>query len=229
MNKNIQEAKNKFKILLISLVIFQIFFLFLINIFFNKISLETGSGDADFQLIKNIIKIVLTIIFIIVDIIFYIKFIYRLHTMINVEPKRCIIEDFIMYPYGYSSGTGSRRRIDYRIAPVIRDLESNKLYFTYRDYDLSYFNSKYIMMNDKLVSNIIFRKDKSEVKIGDTAYCYVKKEVNVDVKIEEDNNIIILNNKKMHYLHTNEKYNINIFNEIIFFEGIVEVEDINVR
>lgn len=224
MNKNIKVTKRKFEIALIILIIFQFLFLSIVYIFLGKFSSEIGSSDTDFLLIRKEFLVIGLIIFIFIDIYFYIKFIYRISKLTNVEPRKCIIEDFIIYPYGVEKRNGITKK-DYRISPLVKDLEDNELYFTYGNYSLSYYSFIKTSINNE-TSIKIYRRDGTRVEIGDIAFFYIRKKVNIDVDIDKSNNIIALNNKKMKYIHSNEKYDINIFNRINFFEGTIEVEDI---
>ena len=220
MNTNIKNAGKKFKIVLVGLIIFQILFLFILNTFLGNFLSEIGS---DPKFITNIVLISGSILFTLVDMLFYFKFIYRLKTMLNIQPKKCVIVDFIVYPYGRDS---ERKGIDYKVAPLIKEIETNELYYTYGEYDLSYYTTVQGYMNKTLINKVIVRKDGTKVEINDTAYYYIRNKINIDVDIDSDSNIVKLNNKKMFFSHVNENYDINIFNKINFFEGVVEIEDI---
>jgi len=222
MNQNIKDAKRIYTILLVFIIVSLIVFMFFINMFLGQIINETSGNDDTGITVKNIFLIVELAICIVVGFVFYIKYIYKLGTMCNLTPVKCIIEDFIIYPYGREADS---RRIDYRIAPLVRDLVNDKLYFTYGNYNLSYYNASE-KRNGKTINKSIFRKDGSKVQIGDMVYAYIRKELKVNIDVDETNNMVKLNNSKMKFMHYNENYNINIFNDITFFEGIVEVEDI---
>ena len=224
MNKNIKEAKRKFEILLVGFIIFQILILFFINAFLNNFLLEIDIDNSEIILIKKIITIFIITISIIIDIVIYKKYICGLNSLINTTHIRGVIEDFIIYPYGYDNS--HPRKIDYRISPVVRSVEDNQLYFTFGNYSLSYYTSIETKINNKVLSKTIFRGDGSEVKVGDIAFIYIKRKLDINVEIDEDNNRVKLDNLKMNFLHENNNYNIDVFNKIIFFEGITEIEDI---
>lgn len=218
-NKNIIKAKKKFSIILLAIIIFQIIGILV----FNKINFNFD--DISFIYIKKIITFIIILICIVVDCIFFYKRCYKLNTLVKVQPKKCIIEDFIITYY-----VNSKDR-NYSIHPVVRNIEDNKLYLSYSDYDLSYFNTTTTKMNNNITSENIFRKDGSVVKIGDTAYLYIRRILEVKLNIDSDNNVIWLktnkSRRKLHYRHVNPKYDINEFNNYNFFEGVVEIENIN--
>jgi len=62
-------------------------------------------------------------------------------------------------------------------------------------------------MNKTSISVVIYRKDKSIVNIGDTAYLYIVK----------------LNRKKLQ-INGILKNNISIFNNLNYFEGLIDIE-----
>lgn len=226
-NINIKKAIKKFELVLIFLIIIQVisFFIFR-SIFFNNIEMFSDI-PIDFNTLKIIITSVFIVICIIVDIIYMYQHIYKRKSLINSEARECIIEDFIITYYVNSSSDN----IDYQIEPVIRDIKTNKIYFTYSDYNLSYYNSVESRSGKSIVNKQIYRKDKSFVNVGDKAYFYIRKILDVNVDIDSNKNVIYLKTKnsksKMRYKHVNQKYNINDVKDFIFFEGIVEVEDIN--
>lgn len=212
MNKNIKQARNKFIILLITFILFQIIGLLIIN---------TAISTKDMLLIKKIVISIIIILSIIIDIVIYKHYISGLNFFIKKEPIHGIIEDFILYPYNKTNN-----RINYKISPIIRNLKDNQLYFTYKNYDLSYYTTIETKINNSIINKTILRKDGSNVKIGDTVSIYIKEKININIETDKENNIIRLNNFKMKFLHENKNYDISIFNKLNYFNGIVEVEDI---
>jgi CRISPR-associated protein Cst1 len=170
---------------------------------------------SEILLIKKIITIFIIIVSFIIDFIIFKKNICGLNSLMNTEPIRGVIEDFIMYPYGYDDSHGDYRHIDYRISPLVRNIEDNKLYFTYSDYSLSYYTSIQTRMNKNVPLKTIFRGDGSEVKIGDLAFIYIKRKLDINVEIDEKNNSVKLDKLEMKFLHENDNYNIDVFNRII--------------
>ena len=82
------------------------------------------------------------------------------------------------------------------------------------------------MMNNEYNYLEIFRKDNTKVQVGDTAYLYIKKEFDIKVIIETNNNYK-LTKQKEHFENRNPKYDINILNELNFFEGIIDIEPLS--
>lgn len=141
----------------------------------------------------------------------------KLKDLIYTKPIKCIIEDFIYITY-YNDG------VKYDIYPVVKSLEDNKLYFTYGNYCLVGYNTVYAQMNKSLLFKTIYRKDKSKVKIGDEAYVYIRRNLDLNVDINYEKNNVRLGKKKIHYNHVNDKYNINVFNNLHYFEGFIDIE-----
>lgn len=228
-NINIKKAIKKFELVLIFLIIIQVISILIFNsIFFNNIEIFSDI-PIDFNTIKTFIIGLFIVLCIIADITYMYQHIYKRKFLINSEVRECIIEDFIITYYVNSN----RENIDYKIEPVIRDIKTNKIYFTYSDYNLSYYNSVEARSGKSIVNKQIFRKDKSFVNVGDKAYFYIRKILDVNVVIDSNKNVIYLKTKnskrKIRYKHVNENYNISDVKDFIFFEGIIEVEDINTK
>ncbi len=213
LNENIKRAKRNMKILLVIFILYVIFFLFLINF------IASQSDFKDNNLSKLII--IWAVLFIILVVPLFIIRISKLNSLCHVDAQKCIIEDFIIIGY-HRDG-----RIHYRIYPVVKKVGSDELYFTYGKYSLSYYNSIYVRNANTLMGINIVRKNKSVVQIGDYANFYIGKLVDVNIHINSKKNTVKLNHKKFKYNHINNKYDINIFNKLKFFEGVVEVEDVD--
>lgn len=216
-NKNIISATRKFVIVFWILIVFQ--FIVLIFILPNFLNLITDIPD----LIKTIFFMFFFLLFIIGDIIYCYRHILKRISLFRVKPRLGIIEDFIMTYYVNSN------EIKYHIEPVIRDIETNTLYFTYSDYNLSYYTSVELKNNRSLINKQIIRKDGSVVNINDKVLFYVRKMLDVDVSVDYDK-IYLKNGRKLdkikHYYHVNEKYSIEDIKKFVFFEGIIEVENV---
>lgn len=83
-----------------------------------------------------------------------------------------------------------------------------------------YFNNIYTLNNRKIRSIKVIREDKSVVEIGDKAYLYVKRNIYPNIKIMDK--FVIIDYLK--YSLMNKNLDINIFNKVIFFEGLIDVE-----
>lgn len=86
-----------------------------------------------------------------------------------------------------------------------------------------YFNNIYTLNNRKIRSIKVIREDKSVVEIGDKAYLYVKRNIYPNIKIMDK--FVIIDYLK--YSLMNKNLDINIFNKVIFFEGLIDVENKN--
>lgn len=217
-NKNILKIiKTKliaFLILFISQIITLLLFNLLFNEFFNEFFEEIN--------IRAIILLISLILFLIVDIVFYKMHISRAKYFLNTPPIECIIEDFVLVSYGYTEDSQGFRRKNYRVYPIVK--ANNQLFFTYDDYCISHYTQSYIRINNTYTDIAIFRKDKSKVNIGDRAYLYIKKKIEVNVDIDIDKNTFKLNKQIEHFNNFNKNYDINIMKNLNFFEGIIDIE-----
>lgn len=123
----------------------------------------------------------------------------------------------ILYIYEHIT----RRKHLITIELVIRDVKPNKLYFIYSKFNLSYYNSVSSGMGKSIISKSLFRKDSSIVEVGNKAYFYIRKTLNV--LVDSQKNIVILNNKNIkstiRYNNVNKNYSINNF-YVLFFRRL---------
>ncbi len=206
MNKNILNIiKTKTTVLFIFLS-YQIIVLFFINIMLSKFS------EKIFMLSFA------AIICVIIDVVFYKMHISRAKYLLNVSPIECLIEDFLLVSYGYDNN----HRKDYRLYPIVK--ANNELFFTYGDYCICHYNQSYSKLNNVYTNIAIFRDDKTKVSIGDKAYLYIKNKIDVSVNIDIDKNTFKLNKQVEHFNNFNKNYDINIIRDLNFFEGIIDIE-----
>lgn len=211
-NKRVLSAINTKKTTLLIFLIFEVLGMFLIIGVFNKFQHELKDFPIYFKYIFLIFYIVG---FIIVDA-WFLKNINKLKDLIDIKPLKCIIEDFIVIGH-----THDRER-RYKIYPVVKSINDNKLYFTYGSYCLSGYNTIYSQMNNSLLNMTIIRKDKTKVEIGDVAYLYLRRNLDFNININSDKNMIYLGKTKIYFNHIND---INMFKELHYFEGIIDVEN----
>lgn len=213
-NKNILNIIRN-KIIAFSIIFMsQIFSLLFFNILISKFVEEIN--------IKIFILVFITIVFLIIDIVFYKMHICRAKYFLNINPIECIIEDLILVSYGYSQDSQGFSKKDYRLYPIVK--VNNELFFTYGNYCISHYNQRYTRINNTYTNIEIFRKDNSKVKIGDKAYLYIKKKIDVSVDVDVDKNEFRLNKQIEHFNNLNKNYDINIIKELNFFEGIIDIE-----
>ena len=213
-NKNILNIIKTKLIAFLIIFISQIIALLLLTVLFSKFFEEIN--------IRAIILLIPLILFIIVDIVFYKMHISRAKYFLNTPPIECIIEDFVLVSYGYTEDSQGFRRRDYRLYPIVK--ANNQLFFTYDDYCISHYTQTYIRINNTYTDIAIFRKDKSKVNIGDRAYLYIKKKIEVNVDLDLDKNTFKLNKQIEHFNNFNKNYDINIMKNLSFFEGIIDIE-----
>lgn len=204
MNKNILKVLKEIRIFYIVFIIFQ-----LISIVIMGLKLKD-----DAFLLGIILGAIL--LYLLIDILFYVFQIYKRKKLINVIPVKCVVEDFVVSYY-------TKEKID--VYPIVKDANNN-LYFPY--HEISNYTTIYTRVNYDYNFKII-RKDKSELKIGDTVYLYKDKDLDVKIKInKEKNRVKIYKNKisnlLIKYNHQNKNYDIDIFNKMIYYEGAIEIE-----
>lgn len=217
MNKQNKNILNIIKTKLVAfLIIFtsQIITLLLLNVLFSVFFEEIN--------IRAIILVIPSILFLITDIVFFKMHINRAKYFLDKTPIECIIEDFVLVSYGYTENSQGFKRKDYRLYPIVK--ANNQLFFTYDDYCISHYKQSYIRINNTYTNIEIFRKDNSKVNIGDKAYLYIKKKIDVNVDIDVEKNTFRLNKQIEHFNNFNKNYDINIMRNLNFFEGIIDIE-----
>lgn len=205
---NIIKAKS------IALIIFSIIELFAIILLCSFLG-------PDEELFINLFVIAYISISLIMIITFYRMHISRALYFIDKDPIECTIEDLVLVSYGYSDSGGISRK-DYRLYPVVK--ANNELYFTYGNYCISHYNQTYSRMNDSYIDICIHRKDWSKVNIGDTAYLYIKKNLDIKVDIDVEKNQYKLNKQVEYFNNFNKIYDINLMKNLNYFEGIIDIE-----
>ncbi len=227
-NRIKQLIKNKLielVIILFTEVLALFSFKFSFNEFINNQTINSQILNNNMQTINIIIFLLLLSSNIVIVINYYI-YIKQVKYFIDFSPFQGTIEDFIVVSNGYYKSPSGFRSRNYKIYPVVKI--NNKLYFTCRGDCIGFLNQKYVVFNDRFTDVRIRRKDKSEIKIGDTAYLYIKKEVSVNLFVDTEKNMFKLNDEEPEdFQNFNKNYDINIMNNLTFFEGIVEIGDEN--
>ena len=136
--------------------------------------------------------------------------------LLFVPPISCSVEDFIITSYVM----GEKKH--YHIYLLLKDKKTQKLFFTYGKYSLSVYNYAYGKYGSALTNINIFRKDGSLVAVGDEVSVYIKKRVNVNVDFQNEQ--VRFNKKPFVFKNVNEQYAPTIFANVVFYEGLVDVE-----
>lgn len=213
-NKSIRKIQQTHGVALLLLVVLQTISLFFINLFLSFFLSET---ICEFPL-QPMVLAFMGCIFVICDIFFVCKKIIRLQPLIYRTPVKCKIEDFMLIAY---TDEGKRK---YRAYPIIRSMQDNQLYLSYGADALSNFNFNAHYINNTIVDFSVYTRNKMELKIGDAVNMYSLKILDVSVVIEQTNNRIRLNGKKLPFHHVNNALGINAFKDMVFFRGIVDKE-----
>lgn len=210
-NKNILNIIKTKRIALFIIITLQLTILLFSIILLNK-------NFEEFINIGTIILFILIILCAIIDIIFYKMHISRVKYFLNKVPIECEIVDFLLISDGYDD----TNQKEYRLYPIVK--VNNELFFTYGNHCICGYNQKYGKINNIYTHIVIFRKDKSEVKIGDKAYLYIKEKIDINVEINVDKNLFKLNKQIEHFNNFNKNHDINIIKNLNFFEGIIDIE-----
>lgn len=213
-NENILAIKRKNTVALCVIAAFQVIMLLVIRFLLGILVNELETGGFVFKLAI----VFFAVCFILIDIYFYVKRVYRVKCLSGETPLKCVVEDLVIFSYA------DDHERSYKVYPIVKNTETGELMFTYDNYCLGSYNTRYSDINSKLVDARIYRRDSSAVEVGDIVYAYILKPVPVDVHIDENRNIVKLNRSKYKFLHENEKYGITVFNELHFFEGLIDVE-----
>lgn len=214
-NQNIVKAIRKWRIVLFFFVIWQILLFVVLNVFVSKFAVNI---DLDAKTIGYLQKAVVVIVLIIAMIqdIFFLHRIHRTKALLRVQPIKCVVEDFIINSYRRDGKTA------YHVYLLLKDMASNSLYFTYGSYSLSFYNHTVIRSGYDLLEANIFRKDGSSVNLGDFAWLYIRKPIQITVK--DDGEGLLLNGKKFAYRNVNNNFSPHDFFKLQFVEGAVDVE-----
>jgi len=213
-NSSVRKIQQTHGVSLLVVVVLQAVSLVFVNLFLSYFLSEI---KLEFTL-KPMVLVFLVSIFVIINIFFIYKRIIRLQPLIYVTPVKCIIEDFILIGY---TDDGRRK---YRAYPIVRSMQDNKLYLSYGADALSSFSFNSFYMNNKIAGFRVYTRNKTELKIGDEVNMYSQKILDVSVDIEQTNNIIRLNGKKIPFHHVNNTLGINAFKDMVFFRGIIDKE-----
>jgi len=214
MNERIIAVKRRNTVVLCVLAALQVIMLLITKFILDLIRSEINMEDN----IYNIVIAVLAVCFILADIYFYVKRIFRVGCLSGDAPIKCVVEDLVFFSH---TDDGER---SYKVYPIVKNTETGQLMFTYDNYCLGSYNTRHSSINNAMISARIYRKDNSVVKTGDTVHVYVLKPVTVQVQVDEGKNIVKLNRTKFKFLHENENYKADVFNDLHFFEGLIDVE-----
>lgn len=132
----------------------------------------------------------------------------------NNGAMECVIEDYLIIKYG------SR----YMLSPILKNIVTNELYYTFDKYDLSLIIKAYAKKPDALSEMKIMRIDKTEVQIGDRALIYIKRYIDPKLHIEPNDDHYYIDGENVPFRNMNPKYDISVMNDVKFFEGVIDIE-----
>ncbi len=214
-NRSILQKRkaNIFALLIIILV--QTLSLLLLSSLFIAFSEQLTELSA----VRVVVFASISFIYIWIDLFFFYTRVILLGILSHKIPLRCRIEDFLYIGYKKDG------RTKYSPYPIVRSLKGNKLFFTYGSYSLAHFNTNSSYINNGVVNCTIYKKGGTPVKIGDAVDVYLLKILDIPVLIDAEKNELKLKNKNIEFYHINNKVHISVFNEITFFQGVVNLDE----
>lgn len=213
--KRLEKVIEKLWLVFIIIIFAELFFIIMLYIILNMAGkINSGIHADNFNKVKTILFSIYTVIIICVDLYFYFKKILGTKSIIGLPCLECTVQDYVIRKYKNES------KIEYEVKLLVKCLKDGKYYFTYGKYSYCYFNNIYTLNNRKIRSIKVIREYKSVVEIGDKAYLYVKRNIYPNIKIMDK--FVIIDYLK--YSLMNKNLDINIFNKVIFFEGLIDVE-----
>jgi len=215
-NKAIIRIIKTHTLALMSILLFQAFFYIIFDIFITIFVEELGQDVFAFP--KRIVFASLGVILILCDVFFGCIKLLPLRKLLYATPAKCTIEDLLLIAH---KDDGRRK---YSIYPIVRSLQDDKLYLAYGTNAIAKFSTRVCYLNNQIVDFTVYSKNKSTINIGDTVYMYMLRELDVSVSVDKSKNIVKLNRKRIPFCHVNESCDIALFNDIIFFQGIIDIE-----
>lgn len=128
-------------------------------------------------------------------------------------PIECEVYDFLILGQGKS----------YEKMPIMRNIVTGDLYFTFGKYDLS-INRTIEAKSPEQVSDMkILRDDKTELQVGDHTFLYIKRFFDPKLHIEPNDDHYFLDNENHPFRNTVPEHDISVMNGLKFFEGYVDI------
>lgn len=225
-NENVISGAKK---TLVVTILFTVVFLSIIifaNLIIEKFGEEFGLHDK-LPLIKLIFNFWIISLCSIPTLYFWLRF-FKVLSLKDSVPIQCVVEDIIILKksvrHRHAGSSIRGHKTMYNISPLLKTPD-NKLLFTYNPYDLSVYYTLYATSEKSPYNANIFRNDGSAVKIGETVNVFVKKIKEPKVYINTEKNEVKFSfNRKCRYQNVCDCYDINVFRDVQFFEGFVDVE-----
>lgn len=173
------------------------------------------------DIVRNIVLNIILMICTAIDLYFLINRIIILRFILNKTPVKCRLEDILLIDYKDDKQTR------YAPFPIVRSLENNKLYLSYDKYSLVNFISVFNYSDKRNIQGMIYKADGTPVQLGNMVDMYIHRIINIPVLVNHPKNIVKLKHKKIYFRHINNRVNIDVFKEIIFFKGAVCLEPEN--
>lgn len=211
--KHNQAAMKKWKMHvygLIAIVLVQSIVFFLLNILLKEFA---GHGHIYMMVMLSVVAICIA-----VDLYYLFTRVILLRLLLTRQPVKCRLEDILLIDYKED------QRTRYAPFPIVRSIKDSRLYLAYDKYSLLGFNAKFNYSDKEKITCTIYREDGTSVKLGDTVEMYVMKILDIPVSVDESRNTVKLKNKKIRFRHVNNTTGINMFKQMIYFQGAVSVD-----
>lgn len=169
--------------------------------------------------IYSITLLIVVAICIAIDLYYLFNRVILLRWLIGRTPVRCKLEDVFLIGH---KDTDNRTR--YSPFPIVRSLKDHKLYLAYENYSLLGFKEKFNYSDRKTVTCTLYKETGIPVKLGDVVNMYILKTLNIPVSIDSSKNTIKLKHRKFYFHHVNNQINIDVFRNIVFFKGAIDLD-----
>lgn len=167
--------------------------------------------------LKNMILLSVIVIYLVIDLYFLVTRIILLRRLLEKKPVKCqLVDVFLVSPK-------DDKRTKYQPFPIVRSLEDQQLYFSYGKYSLMPFTMIQNNSGGDDFCCTIYKSDHTPVKLGETVDMYILKTIDLSVSVDRRRSIVQLNRRRAYFRHVNQQLDINVFKEMTFFKGVIDV------
>lgn len=172
-------------------------------------------GQSSF---RKVALLIILAICISVDLYFLLNRVILLRHLLNKAPVKCRLEDIFLIGYKDDKRT--------RYAPflIVRSIENQKLYLAYDKYSLLNYTATFNYSDKKNIRCTVYKGDGIPVRLGDIVDMYILRTVKIPVSIDQSKNTVKLKRRKIYFRHMNEQINIDVFENITFFKGAIDLD-----
>ena len=168
--------------------------------------------------VYSIVFLVAITVCIAVDLYYLFNRVILLRSLIDRTPVRCKLEDIFLIGH-----KNTNNRIRYSPFPIVRSLKDQKLYLAYENDSLLGFKEKFNYSNRETITCTLYKENGVPVRFGDVVDMYILKTRHIPVSVDSSKNTVKLKHKKFYFRHVNNQINIDVFENIVFFKGAIDL------